>query len=410
MLDRIETVCQTDKDIEKILYLMTKSFRIHNNYSLNEAIRLKEVNSASLTVIILEPIEENPRNKRFFLDNTSDLPDRLLSYAKEVKRLDSQSRVIDSLEAFDTIVIDKAYLNRDRDLLEKIIFIAKAVNKRVIEVDSNVFQPTRLVSSKLEYSARTIRDKIWRLFLQPLVLQDEIPSYGEEKAWDVLLEFLDKRLINYGRRNEPSENNLSGLSPYLKYGFISPNQIYHEVVSRNMTNSDSFLEELIVRRELAYNYVLYNRNHDKFSGITDEWAYRTMALHENDYRQYVYTINDYVTFNTHDRYFNAAMKEMVYLGRMHSYMRMYWAKKIIEWSASYEDAYNIAIYLNNRYFIDGNTPNGYAGVAWCFGKHDRAWTERPIFGKLRYMNDKGLERKFDIEGYVNRIEEEIKEL
>jgi deoxyribodipyrimidine photo-lyase len=119
---------------------------------------------------------------------------------------------------------------------------------------------------------------------------------------------------------------------------------------------------------------------------------------------------DYVQFKTHDPYFNAAMKEMVYFKTMSSYMRMYWCKKIIEWSKTYKEAYEIAITLNNLYFLDGNTPNGYAGVAWCFGKHDRAWTERPIFGKLRYMNANGLKRKFDIETYVKQIEARVEDI
>ena len=141
--------------------------------------------------------------------------------------------------------------------------------------------------------------------------------------------------------------------------------------------------------------------------MTHSWAYLTMDIHRLDEREYLYTVEDYISFNTHDVYFNAAMKEMVHLGAMHGYMRMYWGKKIIEWSSSYQKAYEIMITLNNYYFLDGNTPNGYAGVAWCFGKHDRAWTNRSIFGKLRYMNLNGLERKFDIQNYIVRIDYEI---
>jgi deoxyribodipyrimidine photo-lyase len=129
-----------------------------------------------------------------------------------------------------------------------------------------------------------------------------------------------------------------------------------------------------------------------------------MKAHASDERTYLYTIDDYLHYKTHDPYFNAAMKEMVETGFMHNYMRMYWAKKIIEWSKTHQEAYETTLYLNNKYFIDGRDPNSYTGVAWCFGKHDRAWTERPIFGKLRYMNDKGLERKFDMQGYINKVE------
>jgi len=137
--------------------------------------------------------------------------------------------------------------------------------------------------------------------------------------------------------------------------------------------------------------------------MTEPWAYMTMKEHELDKRDYIYSKEELEHSKTHDPYFNAAMKEMFFTGYMHNYMRMYWAKKIIEWMPTFREAYSTIISLNNMYFIDGRDANSYAGVAWCFGKHDRAWTERHVFGKLRYMNDKGLERKFDIDSYVNWV-------
>ncbi|MDD2682300.1 MAG: deoxyribodipyrimidine photolyase, partial [Bacilli bacterium] len=161
--------------------------------------------------------------------------------------------------------------------------------------------------------------------------------------------------------------------------------------------------QVLIRRELAYNYVTYNKYYDNFLFITESWAYKTMNEHANDKKEYIYSISEMIKLKTHDIYFNAAMKEMLETGYMHNYMRMYWAKKIIEWTPTFEEAYNIIVLLNNKYFIDGRDANSYAGIAWCFGKHDRPWKERNIFGKLRYMNDKGLERKFDINKYINRI-------
>ncbi|MEJ2240937.1 MAG: deoxyribodipyrimidine photolyase, partial [Candidatus Bathyarchaeota archaeon] len=131
---------------------------------------------------------------------------------------------------------------------------------------------------------------------------------------------------------------------------------------------------------------------------------KTLIEHRIDKRQYTYEINTLENAQTHDVFWNAAQKEMIITGKMHGYMRMYWGKKIIEWMKSPEDAYNMALYLNNKYELDGRDPNGYAGVAWCFGKHDRPWKEREIFGKIRYMNAKGLQRKFDIDNYVNIVE------
>ncbi|RQD82166.1 MAG: deoxyribodipyrimidine photolyase, partial [Methanocalculus sp. MSAO_Arc2] len=190
----------------------------------------------------------------------------------------------------------------------------------------------------------------------------------------------------------------SGLSPYLHFGQISPGE-----VARASAGLDGFLEELIVRRELAVNFVWYNDAYDHVSCLP-AWAATTLAEHADDQREYTYSYDELRRADTHDPYWNAAQNEMLVCGRMHNYMRMYWGKKILEWSETPETGYHHAVLLNDTYELDGRDPNGYAGVAWCFGKHDRAWKERPIFGKVRYMNANGLKRKGDIEGYVRRVE------
>ena len=161
----------------------------------------------------------------------------------------------------------------------------------------------------------------------------------------------------------------------------------------------AFLEELIVRRELAMNFVHFTSDYDRYSALPD-WAKETLAVHRNDTREYVYTRHALESAATHDAYWNAAMTEMLTTGYMHNYMRMYWGKKILEWSKTPEQAYRTTLALNNKYFIDGRDPNSYAGVGWIFGLHDRAWTRRPVLGTVRYMNAQGLERKFDIGAYV----------
>jgi deoxyribodipyrimidine photo-lyase len=309
--------------------------------------------------------------------------------------------------------MDKVYLKHDLDFYESIKQLAYRKHIGLFTVESNVFVPVRVASDKEEYSARTIRNKINTKLndYRDEVLTDFDLTIAETEAFNVLNDFIINKLDNYHLHNDPSMNYTSLLSPYLKYGFISPVVIYNKINHINTDNSNAFLEELIIRRELAYNFVYFNPTYDDFNYMTYDWAYRTMKHHLNDEREYIYTKEDYINFKTHDEYFNAAMREMVFLGRMHSYMRMYWCKKIIEWSPSYEEAYRIALELNNYYFLDGLTPNGYAGVAWCFGKHDRAWTERKIFGKLRYMNSNGLERKFNIKDYVEnmkKVEERLK--
>jgi deoxyribodipyrimidine photo-lyase len=165
----------------------------------------------------------------------------------------------------------------------------------------------------------------------------------------------------------------------------------------------AFLEQLVVRRELAVNFTWYNPLHDSYDGLP-AWALRSLGEHDSDPRPYRYGFGDLLAARTHDPYWNAAQRELVHRGTMHGYMRMYWGKKILEWSSAPRMAFDTALLLNDTYQVDGRDPNGYAGVAWCFGKHDRPWVERPVFGNIRYMNDNGLRRKFDMDRYVKRID------
>ena len=165
---------------------------------------------------------------------------------------------------------------------------------------------------------------------------------------------------------------------------------------------DAFLEELIVRRELSDNFCFYNPDYDRFSGFP-AWAQKTLNDHRRDPRPYLYRREEFEAARTHDPLWNAAQTEMVRRGKMHGYLRMYWAKKILEWTASPEEALETAIYLNDRYELDGRDPNGYAGIAWSIGGvHDRAWKERPVFGKIRYMSYQGCAGKFPVRDYLEQ--------
>jgi deoxyribodipyrimidine photo-lyase len=230
---------------------------------------------------------------------------------------------------------------------------------------------------------------------------------GSSVALSKLDDFIEHNLIGYDtKRNDPAVNHSSGLSAYLHFGQISPITIYHAVKDLDMRDVPAFLEQLIVRRELAYNFVTFNRFYDQWEGLP-VWARRSLEAHEEDPRSITYSYEELENGETHDPYWNAAQKELVVLGRMHNYLRMYWGKKILEWSPTPRMGFSWALRLNDTYQADGRDPNGYAGVAWCFGKHDRPWVERPIFGNIRYMNDKGLERKFTMKAYLERIEREI---
>ena len=237
---------------------------------------------------------------------------------------------------------------------------------------------------------------------------------GTSAALQRLEEFLARKIDHFHElRNDPSVDYLSHLSPYLHFGHISVLYIVLQVLAMRRNGKPStgagpdgegsaaFIEELVVRRELAMNFAYYNPDYDSYNCLP-EWAHKTLAAHEVDRRDYLYSLEQLESAKTHDPYWNAAQQEMTRRGKMHGYMRMYWGKKILEWSAHPQEAFERALYLNNKYSLDGRDPNGFAGVAWCFGKHDRAWPERPVFGKTRYMNSNGLKRKFDIETYTRK--------
>jgi deoxyribodipyrimidine photo-lyase len=194
------------------------------------------------------------------------------------------------------------------------------------------------------------------------------------------------------------------MSPYLHFGQISPLDILLQMqdVAGETEDTEVYLEELVVRRELSMNFVNQNPNYDRYDALP-EWAKKTLAKHEDDVRDYVYDLEVWEAAETHDPYWNAAQMEMLKTGKMHNYMRMYWGKKVIEWSETPQQAFETILYLNNRYELDGRDANSFTGVAWCFGKHDRPWKERPVFGMVRYMNAKGLQRKFDVDGYVVKV-------
>ncbi|THB66937.1 MAG: deoxyribodipyrimidine photo-lyase [Desulfovibrio sp.] len=311
----------------------------------------------------------------------------------------------------------------------------------VFDVDSRNIVPCRAASNKHEYAARTLRPKLRKLvpeFLAPcpgpLVHEPgwplpapeidwsgiaasldvdrsvgEIPEIipGEEAAQAVLDTFLSQRLPVYAdKRNDPNSGVQSQLSPYLHFGMIASSRVALAVLDRAPSgdvNAESFLEELIVRRELADNYCLHNPDYDSVEGFPD-WAKKTLDKHRADPRPYCYSREQWEAARTHDPLWNAAQTEMRETGRMHGYMRMYWAKKILEWSESPEQAMATAIHLNDRYLLDGRDSNGYTGIAWSLGGvHDRPWKERPIFGTVRYMNESGCRRKFNVQAYIDRM-------
>jgi deoxyribodipyrimidine photo-lyase len=227
---------------------------------------------------------------------------------------------------------------------------------------------------------------------------------GTGEAKKRLRDFVVRKLPLYAEmRNDPNADAVSEMSPYLHFGQVSPLYVALEVLKAGKRAADVYLEELIVRRELSMNFVYYSRQYDRFEGLP-EWARKTLREHEKDDREALYSPGELEEARTADPYWNAAQREMAVTGKMHNYMRMYWGKRIIEWTRKPEDAFRIALHLNNKYELDGRDPNGFTGVAWCFGKHDRAWPTHPVFGKVRIMKASGLRRKFDADAYARKYE------
>jgi deoxyribodipyrimidine photo-lyase len=318
--------------------------------------------------------------------------------------------------------------------------LARVLKIPFYEVDAHNIVPCWVASPKQEYGAYTIRPKINRLISEYLedfpkvkknsvswiskqekVNWDEIERSlladrsvnivdwrkpGEKAAQSALYGFVEEKLGGYDRdRNDPNKTGQSDLSPYLHFGHISAQRIALEVIKEKAASEsrDAFLEELIVRRELSDNFCYYNDHYDSVKGFP-EWAKKTLNQHMKDKRPYLYPLEDFEGATTHDDLWNAAQLEMVKRGKMHGYMRMYWAKKILEWTRSPEEAMETAIYLNDRFELDGRDPNGYAGIAWSIGGvHDRAWNERNVFGKIRYMSYNGCRSKFKTDSYIKWV-------
>jgi len=315
--------------------------------------------------------------------------------------------------------------------------VADAIQIPFHEVDTHNIVPCWFASLKQEYAAYTFRPKIhralpqfsdefpllqkhpvswtqqatpvnWETMEKTLCVDESVSAVGwlasgETAARRQLDDFLANKLARYEEhRNDPNRDGQSNLSPYLHFGQLSAQRVALEVekAKAGRRAKDAFLEELIVRRELSDNFCFYQKRYDTLDGVPN-WARQTLDKHRKDARQYTYSLDEFEQAQTHDNLWNAAQKEMVQRGKMHGYMRMYWAKKILEWTESPEQALHTAQYLNDRYELDGRDPNGYVGILWSIGAvHDRPWPERPIFGKVRYMGAKGLASKFDTKAYL----------
>jgi deoxyribodipyrimidine photo-lyase len=440
---------RADPEGRCVLYWMQRAQRGRDNPALDRAIDL--ANERRLPVLAVFGLTgEYPgaqrRHYRFLLeglvDARSDVEARGVPL---VVRLGMPSQVVAAVasEVRPALVVgDENPVRVARRWRDE---VAASVGVPLELVDADVVVPTALFPRE-EYAARTLRPKIhavWDDYLTPpsrpqpkarvrwpeedrprslpidpdLLLARleargvaEVAGYrgGTAEALRRLRRFVDRRLPSYATgRNEPTPYVTSELSAHLHFGHISPATIARAVIDSGTPRAsvDAYLEELIVRRELAINFVTHNPRYDQLAGCP-EWAVQSLARHARDPRPFLYTPRQLEAAETHDPLWNAAQREMVHTGRMHNYLRMYWAKQILLWSEDAETAFHVALDLNDRYEMDGRDPSGYAGVAWAIGgKHDRPWPERPVFGVVRSMTYQSTRKKFDDAAYIARVTE-----
>lgn len=427
-----------------VIYWMSRDQRVSDNWALLFA--LEKANERRVPVMVFFYLASSfsgaaKRHFLFMLEGLKEVSSRLKNL--KIPFIVSVNRNIDGfcqmLQEYtpSILVTDFDPLRIKRQWKKE---AAEKLGVPVFEVDAHNIVPCWICSPKQEYGAYTFRPKIHALlpsfleeFPEPDVQKLTISSVdppnwetffssiqapdigypikwiqpGEQAAIKGLRYFLDFKLVHYNEtRNDPVQDGTSGFSPWLHFGHISAQRIVLETLKKvpPVPGTESFLEQLIVRRELADNFCYYNALYDRFDGFP-EWGKATLNEHRQDEREFIYTMDQLVCGQTHDALWNAAQMEMVVTGKMHNYMRMYWAKKILEWTPSPEKALETALLLNDQFELDGRDPNGYVGCAWAIGGvHDRPWSDRPVFGKIRYMNDRGAARKFDVKQYIRKVQ------
>lgn len=427
-----------------VIYLMSRDQRVADNYALFYAQQTALRYRLPLLVVFNLLSHLGVRlfeHFVFMLQGLKEIENSLKS--KNIAFLLTQGDPINNMRAIErkyaplVWFADASPLREPRDLRQK---LAQTLSAPFYEVDTHNIVPVWITSDKKEWAAYTLRPKLskflplwlteppqilshpfsfspplpptnWNQCLGSIKAQHcstyKPPFIPGEKAASVLMHnFIEQKLLRYAQeRNNIAQDAQSNLSPYFHFGMLAPLRVALEVNKAPVPQASKqvFLEELIIRRELAENYCFYEKQYDSLAAAP-QWAQETLKKHEKDPREFVYTRDEFEQGLTHDELWNAAQNELIIKGKIHGYMRMYWAKKILEWTRKPADALSIALYLNDRYHLDGYEPSGYAGIMWSIaGVHDRPWFERPIFGLIRSMTRKSLEKKYDTKAYINRV-------
>jgi deoxyribodipyrimidine photo-lyase len=424
-----------------VVYWMQRDQRVHDNWALLYAAYMAHERKVPFAVVfnLVNTFGQTTyRHYDFMCKGLAQVETTLREYGISffLLRGDPTETIPEFVHQYGVgeVVVDQNPLRFTRRWREH---VAELVPVRVTEVDAHNIVPVWEASSKAEFAAYTFRPKVmkrlrefltefpplpavtslpapkmvdWEGLLSTVETDRSVPAVswitpGSAAAAEALASFCLDRLDGYDeRRNDPTEDAQSNLSPYLHFGQLSPQRVALAVTAAKAPAADreAFLEELIVRRELTDNYCYYTEAYDQLAGA-HEWAQKTIAEHAHDVREYIYNRAALEAAATHDPLWNAMQTQLRVTGKLHGWCRMYWAKKIFEWSTDAQTAINDALYLNDRYELDGSDPSGVVGVMWSIaGVHDRAWNERPIFGKIRYMNFAGAKRKFAVAAYIER--------
>jgi deoxyribodipyrimidine photo-lyase len=457
---RILNVKKSENDQKNVAYFMYRDQRVSDNHALLAAQEEALKRKGSLTVLFnLQNVAGRAKEHyEFMLEGLEETAGKLVSLNIKfvLTEGDSMDNILESLKTLHAgaVYFDFNPLRHSRSLVKS---VADSYDGTVCVVDTHNVIPVWVASTKQETAAYTMRKKVHRNIEKYAVEPAEVKKHmydsddeltgmgfeaarkfvsamtstgmnvgtlpGEREAAKALRSFIEDDLADYAeKRNDITSDGQSGLSPYLHFGQISSLRVLLETMKKmdvrpllfdepSMAKSDSgtsikaggdaLVEELVVRKELADNFCFYESHYDTLKGAP-EWARKSLDDHRTDQRDFNYTFEDWKKAATHDPSWNAAQRQLLKTGKIHGYMRMYWAKKMLEWSKTPEEALRNCIRLNDGYSVDGGDPNGYANILWSIaGLHDRAWTERGVYGKIRYMNSAGLKRKFDLEAYLS---------
>ena len=432
-----------------VVYWMQRAQRGVDNHAVDLAVKIANLLGLPLAVYFAGISNFPHANLRHYAflnqglpDIEADLATRNISFVMRRAPDESHERFLAEVHA--AFLIGDENPMREPERWRK--HLASRIRIPFWTVDTDVVVPSKLIE-KAQYGAYTLRPQLYRLLPEYLHAYENLHAEHEWKrprkfhadsvhedmtrdwkdfdrsvapveAWKGgshtalkrLRLFTGSLLEDYdAQRNHPEIDGTSCLSPYLHFGHIGPITVALAVDAAAKANPklraarDSYFNELIVWRELAINFVRYTPKYDS-PECAESWAKTTIAEHARDEREHRYTLHQLENAQTHDDLWNAGQVQMVRHGWMHNYLRMYWAKKILEWTPDVATAMKYAIHLNDKYFLDGRDPNGYAGIAWAIlGKFDRAWGERPIFGKIRYMSRASTGRKFDSKRYIQQM-------